>query len=430
MEDDFAQFDTSCRDASRELEHLSVWQTAQQKALKSRFNVFTAVLKHDDEVRLHTRWLHYLLNREAEHDCDTLFLDLFIKTLEQVGVQPHEDNADATRLDKLKTFDCKTAWAKKELPTTHGNLDIYIESQKWGVIVIENKTKSGEGDNQIHNYAEYCTQHCFGPNCILLFLTPDGRQAETAGEHNGGYYRISYRDHILPWLEECLRKTYQYVHINQALQQYKNVVKQLLKRSSDDAYMNDVTEILKKNPAIIEHLDHINQAVDELRKNYWGNFVPELRIQLGRRGITLGQEKIYSRFHDFELETANFQRNGYPELKTTLEYWEKENCLFIGESVCPPDPKQRREYQQKKVKFEPFIERLSNEFPKDYARAEADQVWPLGWAKFLQEFMTPKFLARNSTQQSPPISEQVAYVVKDISRYLKVLEENWPKADA
>jgi hypothetical protein len=135
MENGFAQFDASCREASRELEHLSVRQKAKQKALKSQFNVFTAVLKHDDEVKLHTRWLHYLLNPAAEHDCDTLFLDLFIKTL-LVGVQPHEDNAEPNRLDELTTFDCKKAQAKMELPTKHGRLDIHIESPNWGVIVI------------------------------------------------------------------------------------------------------------------------------------------------------------------------------------------------------------------------------------------------------------------------------------------------------
>jgi hypothetical protein len=32
MKIDFAEFDTSCREASRELDHLNVWQTAQPKA--------------------------------------------------------------------------------------------------------------------------------------------------------------------------------------------------------------------------------------------------------------------------------------------------------------------------------------------------------------------------------------------------------------
>ena len=95
-------------------------------------------------------WKVDLLNPAAEHDCDILFLDLFIKTL-QKGVQPHEENADG--LDKLedalKNLNCKTAQVKKEIPTTHGNLDNFVESPQWGVIVIENKTKSGERDDQI-----------------------------------------------------------------------------------------------------------------------------------------------------------------------------------------------------------------------------------------------------------------------------------------
>ena len=78
---------TTCRKVSRELEQLSVWHEAQQKALKSRFNVFTALLKFDDEVKLHSRWLHYLLNPKADHDCGTQFLDLFMKILLKKGAR-------------------------------------------------------------------------------------------------------------------------------------------------------------------------------------------------------------------------------------------------------------------------------------------------------------------------------------------------------
>ena len=99
-----ANLDASCRETGRELERLNVWQQAQQRALKSRFNVFTTVLKFDDEVRLHSRWLHYLLNPDAEHDCGTLFLDLFIQTLRQRGAQPHEDEQKLDQMDELETF--------------------------------------------------------------------------------------------------------------------------------------------------------------------------------------------------------------------------------------------------------------------------------------------------------------------------------------
>ena len=428
-----ADFDASCREASREMEHLSVWQQAQQKALKSRFNVFTAVLKYDDEVKLHSRWLHYLLNPKGEHDCDTLFLRVFLETLRKEGVQRHKDGDPLDRMDALETFASESAEVKKEHHTTFGNLDILIECPGWGVIVVENKTRLWEGRNQIRDYANYCIKCCshIDHKFFLLFLTPEGDSSQTAHEHDDKYRRISYRKHILSWLEECLRATYAYVHINQALQQYRNVVNQLLKLSSDSAYMNGLTTILKKHPIIIKHRDDINQAIELMRQNYWASFVLELREQLGELGITLGQKTGDKHYTDFDLETSRgFQRNSYPELRTTLEYWEDENCLLIGETVSSPDSEIRREFQEKKVKFVRLIERLDKEFPQAYNSADANEGWPLGWAELLKGFMLPEFLAKHATQDSRPMSEQVEAVVRGISRYLKVLERAWPEAAA
>jgi hypothetical protein len=427
-ESELVPIDASFRETNRELGRLRVWHLAQQKALKSRFNVFTAVLSHDDEVRLHSRWLHYLLNPAAEHDCNTLFLDLFIKTL-QMGVQPHENEAELNRLDELNAFVSNTVEAKKELQTKHGNLDIHIECPNWGVIVVENKTRSGEGEYQISDYAEYCGDYCHGRQYILLFLTPDGRQAQTAGKHEKHYYRISYRYHILRWLEECLRATYQFVHINQALQQYKIVVDQLLNRSSDTAYMKDVTEILRKYPSIIEHIDQIKQAVEIIRQNYWQAFVPELRTQLRQSGITLGEGIAVKECIDFELQESNaLQRTGFSELRTTLEYWETENCLLIGESVWPFDKQTREKFwTEKRDKLEPMINRLASAYPGAYQR-RPNQGWPIGWAEFLKGFMLPEFLANNATQGSCPMPEQAAKVAEKIRDYFKVLRRAWAEA--
>ena len=46
-------------------------------------------------------------------------------------------------------------------------------------------------------------------NFILIFLTPDGRQAETATEDmrkSSKYFEWSYKDLLKPWLKECLKE--------------------------------------------------------------------------------------------------------------------------------------------------------------------------------------------------------------------------------
>jgi hypothetical protein len=94
--------------------------------------------------------------------------------------------------------------------------------------------------------------------------------------------------------------------------------------------------------------------------------------------------------------------------------------------MSPPEAALKRKIQENKVKFKGMIKQLVDEFPDAYVSDDANEVWPLGWAVFLKGFMLPEFLAKNATQHSPPMPEQVADVVKDISRYLKILERAWP----
>ena len=61
---------------------LQIRSEERLKAQHRRFNLFTTLLSAGDEVRLHTRFLHELLNPAGTHDCGDLFLKLFFETLE------------------------------------------------------------------------------------------------------------------------------------------------------------------------------------------------------------------------------------------------------------------------------------------------------------------------------------------------------------
>jgi hypothetical protein len=73
----------------REAQHRS---DEHAKATHARFNVFTTLLAPNDEVRLHTRFLHCLLNPKGAHDCGPLFLRLFFETLRDANLSPLDDD--------------------------------------------------------------------------------------------------------------------------------------------------------------------------------------------------------------------------------------------------------------------------------------------------------------------------------------------------
>src|ERR1019366_5156742 len=63
------------------------------RATHGRFNVFTTLLAAHDEVCLHTRFLHCLLDPRGCHDCGSLFLDLFCSMLKEHPGVGHNDAA-------------------------------------------------------------------------------------------------------------------------------------------------------------------------------------------------------------------------------------------------------------------------------------------------------------------------------------------------
>jgi len=106
------------------------------KARNERFNIFTTLLKAHDEVRLHTRFLHCLLDPKGFHDCDSRFLDLFFDTLVELGGVNHEDEkAPFIRPKSLNPWTVD----KEASRSSYGQIDILLEQPGLFGIALENK---------------------------------------------------------------------------------------------------------------------------------------------------------------------------------------------------------------------------------------------------------------------------------------------------
>jgi hypothetical protein len=229
------------------------------KATHGRFNIFTTLLKENDEVRLHTRFLHSLLNPAGLHDCGPLFLDLFLRILPNCTRQ----EVDGTR----STVDWPTegSWTvHKEAGRSEGfgQIDLLLEHREF-CIAIENKIHASEGDRQLASYSKFLKAR-HARNSALIFLTLDGRESST---HEGAEYaRISYREHILTWLEACLRETYHIIPLNLLLIQYREVVRKLAGQTLQSAMMKPIAEFAAEHSDVIRYRSQWNAAVDEAKR--------------------------------------------------------------------------------------------------------------------------------------------------------------------
>ena len=115
-----------------------------------------------------------------------------------------------------------------------GSIDIFITDDARH-ISIENKIHHGEGDHQVDRYCNYRPESNF-----VLFLTPDGRRANTK---KSNYAPISYGEYIVPWLEGCHKHCTDLPALRESIKQYLFLVREL---TNGDPLMNEVDEDVKR----------------------------------------------------------------------------------------------------------------------------------------------------------------------------------------
>lgn len=271
------------------------------EATKAKFNVFTILLSADDEVRLHTRFITALLDggKDASHGCGTLFLKLFLETLDRnlfecsnLELKPDfvESLPDASNFKSIK---------KEYHTTSHGNIDILIDFQD-AAIAIENKIRAGEQEKQLFRYSEYL-ESTGKDKKFLFFLTLNGHEASS--NQNKPYFKISYRKHIIPWLKLCLEKTYSYPNINAVIAQYKKVVQRLLNNSFEEEDMEEIKKLIEKNPAIVKYLEDINSSILKIKEDYEKLFIESLSPKVP--GLKTTSSYRTDKIHLYEINSTN-----------------------------------------------------------------------------------------------------------------------------
>lgn len=384
-----------------------------------RFNVFTTLLEAHDEVRLHTRFLHNLLNPAGTHDCGALFLNLFFQTLSEFTPQDVEGNPVA-----WNPLPPEAAWAVgKEVSTAEGQMDLLLECAGCG-IAIENKIWAGEQPDQLKRYASYL-QRRHGTGGRLLYLTPDGKAAYSHG--GADYLRISYQEHILAWLEKCLQASYRFIPINQVLLQYREVVRGLTGQTADQAFMNQLTDFVLQHPELLRQRQVINQAFDQTRGAYLDRLVKRLQ--------DTPPSGYSTRWNPLKPQTPFGQQdNGVlvvvpPPSETRMPLHGAEWCLLhiprwqglvvgIGWLQTKPMEEGAQSY------FKLLNQRLDDQSRQTgYHKADPHDLWdgtkwPTGWHN-LYHPMSDAFLAGLVER---PLDEVAAEVWKEIVDHVTLVE--------
>ena len=158
------------------------------------FNVFR-ILRVSDNEAAHSDFLATMLDPSGVHGQGYGFLLAFLKLIKKYGGLP---NLQLSTVEPM----LQDAVVSREATIVAGRCDLVIALAGKFLLVIENKIRSSEGDQQLQRYARWLEmQERLYPNRALVFLTPHGDYSEAveASLHTP----LSYRPAIETWLREC-----------------------------------------------------------------------------------------------------------------------------------------------------------------------------------------------------------------------------------
>ena len=242
------------------------------------FNVFSVLRSESDEVNLHSRFLHALLNyRKPGEETRSNLTDF----LQHVGI---------------KDFESRTARVERE----RHNIDILITNNDTKqAVVIENKIWAGDQNEQIMRYHQTLKKQEAYSRIYLLYLTPYGRDPSKESVGDLKCTAISYKYHLQPWLRRCQRRAYDEPGLRESVAQYLQLVQKLTGTDFKEEYMKELTELcLEGDNLILVH--DLNEAMIDakacLLAKLWDEIDCALKEQISDRlsKYKNGENEAYS----------------------------------------------------------------------------------------------------------------------------------------
>lgn len=231
----------------------------KQKRLNGEcFNIFNTLDLYSEEVRLHSAFLAELLSPYGSHGLEDAFLKEFLSV---IGIKQ----------DYLATCNGKIVerYIGERTETTGGRIDIILEDGEHAVI-IENKINAADQHHQMLRYHNYGKMQ-FPKGFELIYLTLDGHEAsnDSLGDRNIDYHCVSYEEHIIQWLSQCVRLAYDKPLVRETISQYITLVKQITGQDMDKDSSDKIVDLAINNmEAVVALMDNRTEISRRLRNDF------------------------------------------------------------------------------------------------------------------------------------------------------------------
>ena len=160
-----------------------------------------------------------------------------------------------------------------------GRIDLLIQDNKNHAIVIENKINAGDQYKQLLRYHNWATKN--SQKSVLLYLTKYGSEAEEYSAKNVPYKCISYKDDVLPWLQDCLGIASVHPIVRETIRQYITNLNQIMSIMSEEN-KQAIVDLLVKESNIDATLE-IMLLSEDIRKKIRERFIDKTLRELAEK---------------------------------------------------------------------------------------------------------------------------------------------------
>jgi len=283
------------------------------------FNLFSVLNVETRENKTHSAFLAELLDPKGCHLQGSIFLELFLQV---VSRDLEENDEKPSLLGKfIKNGDSKLTkefgiGKRDDLEKEGGRVDIYIE-KGMNTLCIENKIYAQDQHTQIERYCNYNKE-----NNMVLYLTLHGQDAsdESKGclESGVDYYNLSYKDHIIQWLELCLKEVPNLTSVRESINQYILLIKKL----THNLNMEQEKELNQAMSRYLEEASYIANNYEDMVSKFRERFRKDLKLFLISQ---LDLDK-------YTVENGLAVTNKYSQLWICINNFDKEEMKFGVES--------------------------------------------------------------------------------------------------
>ena len=258
------------------------------------FNVFSVLRSTSDEVNLHSRFLHALLDYRKSPDAERRNLMDFLHSV--AGKENFKEEGIKVERER-------------------DNIDILITNNAKQAVVIENKIWAGDQSRQLQRYFDALEKHFC--DIQLLYLTLDGHAPSEDSVGNlkdNDYKTISYKDDLPTWLERCQKRAYAEPALRESVAQYLRLIQKLTGTDFSGAYMNKLKKLcLQDNNLLLVHdlKGAMTEAHISLLQKLWCEIESSLEEIQDLPSKDEGESDISEeRIRRFVKDSRNYQYHG------------------------------------------------------------------------------------------------------------------------